>query len=99
MSFDFMKVTIARMACVPEVCIRCGANLALDEEEYEKCPSLGCLCKDGPLDAQTALDNLDFLTWALREMVDNEVGDPDVGLTADAYIARLRARWENERTP
>lgn len=91
MSLDFLKMTIARMAHVPEVCIRCGANLALDEEEYEKCPSLGCQCSEGPLDAQTALDNLAFLEWALRHMVGLECGD------VDGHIAHLRARWENER--
>ena len=58
MGLDFLKMTIARMAEVPRICIRCGAHLDLDDEEYEKCPSLDCQCEDGSLSAEDALDRL-----------------------------------------
>lgn len=68
-----LTMRITRMAAVPAVCIRCGARLDLDQERYDECPSLGCLCENGPVEAKDALEALD----TIMKLADpeNDVGD------------------------
>jgi hypothetical protein len=76
---------IERMAKVPAVCIRCGAELDRDDEYYERCPSLGCLCDEGPLEPEDVIEALE----TIKKLADplNEVGDRQT-LTSCYEVAR-----------
>lgn len=84
---------LARMAAVPAVCIRCGAQLDFDQERYEACPSLGCLCEGGPVEAKDALEALE----TVMKLADpaNNVGDR-MTLTSCYEVARDALKAKDE---